>query len=167
MTGEIVNINDDEPEESMTLGDAYLRGDGETRMELDAAAAGLIALYEEVDQDNLRLVRTGGEKIRVVSHRGSVEIQLDIYRTGKTYGSWTLRCSPEGHKVIMEHRLPVRYTDDGTFDVCGDPETWELAVEHWRTSPALYLEGLIGKRLARTVAPLLPLPAHIAPDAAL
>jgi hypothetical protein len=163
-----VELDDDDMDLSgeMTLGDMYRIGDSGGRKVIeDLAQAHADLLGLNVDEDELRRVRTGGHAVRVGDEPGIGEVQIEIYRTGPAYGYWNLSHSPEGHMVRIEHALPTSYKLSGRFDTCRTHHTWTVPAAEWRRDPATFIEDLVGKKIAREVAPLLQLPDEIAPDA--
>jgi len=158
-------MNDDDPVQ-WTLGDLYEVGGDEFKKELDDVARPYLDYLGTIDQDQLKRVRSGGHRVRVMDHYGACEVQVDIYRTGRAYGFWRLTHSPEGHEVRIEHYLPILYRNDGGWGTLDAPiEAWTVRADHWRQNPTAYIEDLVGKRIAREVGPLLQLPPTVAPDA--
>jgi hypothetical protein len=119
---------------------------------------------DSIDQEQLERVRRGGHEIRVLND--GAEVQVSIYRTGRAYGAWDLRCSPEGHLVHVDHLVPAEYRADGRWICLRRVEAWRFPADDWRTDPALHLSAVMpDARIARKAAPLLVLPDHVAPDA--
>ncbi len=155
-----------EPKLEWTLGDMYAMADAWTRREMEddfQNASELIS--RDIDPFALRLVRTGGHDLRVTDTGGVCEVQIDIYRTGRAYGFWSLGHSPEGHEVRIDHQWPTSYTADGRWMTLRPIESWTVAASLWKKDPVAFIEDLMGKRIAREVAPLLRLPPNVAPDA--
>ena len=82
------DLSDDAPDDlpEMTLGDAYLLGDADSRRTIEALMAEHETWLDSSDQEILRMVRTGGHSVQVAEIGGRPEVQISIYRTGPAYG---------------------------------------------------------------------------------
>jgi len=150
----------------LTLGDIYLFADEKSRRAIDESFAGTAEINDRigVKPEMLRLITTGGYRVRLVEQRSYVEVQIEVYRTGKAYGLWMLSCSPEGHEVRIQHCLPITFATDGNWSEFRLHESWACPIDAWRKYPAEQVEHLIGKKIAAEAAPLLPLPDKVAWD---
>ena len=158
-------MDDNELSSEWTLGDVYDTGDDATKKEItDLLQAHSDYLASSIDQDQLKMVRSGGHLVRPANRQG--EVQVTIYRSGPAYGMWSFGHSPEGHEVRIEHSIPTSYRPDGGFDTGKLDKSWVVSAADWRR---LGQEGFvghyIGKKIAKEVASVFRLPLTVAPDA--
>ena len=160
------DFSEDDPSVPWNLRDVYEMGDDETKRRLEDEAQELSDdLRSSIDQNQLRVVRTGGHMVRVRDGDGACEVQVCIYRTGPKYGYWNFSHSPEGHEVHIAHHLPTSYGDDGAFDTTTLDKSWTLSALAWRQHSSIYLKRFVGTKIAEDVGLVFHLPPTVAPDA--
>jgi hypothetical protein len=165
------DFQDDEHEDyvhsHLTINDALMFGDDEVRNGLMEVMESFQTEYEAADHEMLKLIRAGGFIVhsQPETPRRRASVWIDSYRNGRTYGTWSLECSPEGDAVKIAHCIPWHYDREGRFDESTLEEGWTVRAEVWRRNPIAIFERLVGKKIASAAAPLLELPATVAPDA--
>jgi hypothetical protein len=109
----------------------------------------------DLDYEQLHRARTGGYEIYAGT---SAFTSVGIYRTGPAYGLWGFFYDRKGAKVWIDHRVPTSYHLTGRFDESVLECVWTISAEAWHVVGLSVIERLVGKRVARAIYPLVPVP---------
>jgi hypothetical protein len=110
-------------------------------------------LSREIDTDQLQRVRSGGHFVRRFENR-YYGAQVDIYRTGRTYGVWSFTHSVHESVVMVEHAFPIDYGLDGHFGAHRLHKDWTVPIDVWQRDGTEFMAYYVGRTIAMEVEQL-------------